>query len=241
MLALLLAPGSVRAQARVSGTIIDRDSGTALRGATIVVADTIAPFTTGEDGRFVFAGLPVGEYEMHFRHPGYADRVETLRVMRPGEIDLRVDLMRSPYELEPIEVTAERSPFLARQGFYARQELGISGTFLDRKEIERRDPKFFTDLFQQIPGAKVRSGSTGRKLVRFARTTGMRGSHPDGCVPDMYIDGLITGGRPGASTLEDHDLVEPRHVEAVEVYVGAATPIQYKNDCGVILVWLRHR
>ncbi len=63
----------------------------------------------------------------------------------------------------------------------------------------------------------------------------------DGCIPDLYVDGLITGGRPGEPKLTSHDVVDPDDVEAIEVYIGSMTPIQYRATCGVILVWTRHR
>ena len=41
----------------------------------------------------------------------------------------------------------------------------------------------------------------------------------------------------------DLDLIEPRHIEALEVYYGnsAEMPVEYGwKHCGVILVWLKH-
>lgn len=228
-------------QATIRGTVIDVVNGEAIGGAEVIVSDALAPAMTGPDGRFEFPDLGVGRYLMRFSGPGYAMREDTLVVMRPGSIDLRVSLTPRPYSLDPISVRGTPSPFLARMGFYERRDSEIGGIYLDRAAIEKRAAARFTDLFHAIPGAVVRSQSMGERLVRFNRTTGIRGAHPDGCIPDLYVDGLVTGGRPGDPKLSDHDVVDPWHIEAIEVYTGAVTPIRYKSECGVILVWTRHR
>lgn len=226
-------------QATIRGTVVDRMNGEAIVGAEVVVSDAVEPARTGPDGRFEFVDLGVGRYLMRFSGPGYAEREDTLVVMRPGSIDLRVSLTPRPYALDPISVAGTPSPFLARMGFYERRNSHIGGIYLDRADIEKRAAASFTDLFHAIPGTVVRSQAMGQRLVRFNRTVG--GAHPDGCIPDLYVDGLVTGGRPGEPKLSDHDVVDPWHIEAIEVYTGAVTPIRYKSECGVILVWTRHR
>ena len=240
--ASLAMPGHAWArQVVVSGTIVDRVNGAAISGAQVIVSDSLQPFITGPDGRFAFRDLAPGQYLMRFLGAGYAERRDTLVVLRAGSIDVRVALTPTPYDLDPIAVEATPSPFLTRAGYYERRDDGFGGVFLDRAAIEKRRAAQFTQLFHEIPGAVVRSQSMGQRLVRFNRASGSRGPHPDGCIPDLYVDGLITGGRPGDPKITDHDVVDLRLIEAVEVYVGAITPIQYKSTCGVILVWTRHR
>lgn len=228
-------------QAVVTGTVVDIVNLRAVPRATVTVVGAGGPIVTGTDGRFEFRDLAPGEYLMRFAGPGYAEREDTLRVFRPGSIDLRVALTPTPYELDPIGVDARSaSPFLDRVGFYRRRAAGIGGVFLDRAAIARRHAAQFTDLFREIPGAIVRSQGMGAYLIRFNRMMGA-GKSEDGCIPDLYVDGLITGGRPGRPRPSTHDVVDPDHIEAIEVYTGATTPIEYQASCGVILVWTRHR
>jgi hypothetical protein len=39
----------------------------------------------------------------------------------------------------------------------------------------------------------------------------------------------------------DLDHIDPRRVEALEVYHGTPMPSRYLRECGVILVWLKRR
>jgi len=45
---------------------------------------------------------------------------------------------------------------------------------------------------------------------------------------------------PKRNKVDDFDAVSIAAVEAMEVYVGARTPIQFSSSCGVVLVWTRH-
>ena len=237
--AALLLPVSLQAQARIAGTVVDRESELPLADVRITVEPGSIERITDAGGRFALPPLDNGTYVVRFEHFGHVERVDTLRVTRPGEVDGRITLAPAPVELDPLDVEATASPVLARAGFYERRADGLSGTFLDRREIEKQDPKKFTDLFFSVRGVSMRNRQIGMELIRFRREVSMRGASDDGCIPDLYIDGHITGGAPGSSRLESHNIVDPSAIEGVEVYVGASTPIAYKNACGVILVWTR--
>jgi hypothetical protein len=49
----------------------------------------------------------------------------------------------------------------------------------------------------------------------------------------------MAGGR---NLVLDFNLLSPDVIEAIEVYVGASTPVQFRNEtgCGVLLIWTRH-
>jgi hypothetical protein len=40
----------------------------------------------------------------------------------------------------------------------------------------------------------------------------------------------------------DVDMISPRAVEGLEVYIGSNAPIehQFMHPCGVVLVWIKH-
>jgi hypothetical protein len=75
----------------------------------------------------------------------------------------------------------------------------------------------------------------------------------EGCEPNLYVDGhiqrtstspMVSDGQylrfaPKLNKVDDFDVVPITVVEAIEVYVGAITPMQYRSSCGVILVWTR--
>ncbi len=163
-------------QAVVTGTVVDVVNLEAVAGATVTVVGVGEPLITGSDGRFSFRDLAPGVYLMRFAGPGYAVRQDTLRVFRPGSIDLRVTLTPTPYELDPIGVEGRAaSPFLERMGFYKRRDARIGGIFLDRTAIQRRDAAQLTDIFREVPGAIVRAQGMGASLIRFNRAMGAEG------------------------------------------------------------------
>lgn len=238
----LASPGALFArQARISGTVIDRHTSLPVADVSITLAPGGVSLASDAAGRFALPVLQTGEYVVVFSHLGYRSRTDTLRITQPGTLDARVLLDPAPVELDSLNVDASASPILAPTGFYARKMEGLGGHFLERSEIERLRPRVFTDLFFRIPGVNMRNRSIGRELVRFNRMTGFsaRGSNPDGCIPDLYIDGMIVGGPPGKPRLDTHNIVDPAEIEGIEVYAGASTPIHYKSACGVILVWTR--
>ena len=130
------------------------------------------------------------------------------------------------YELDPVVASVRRRSRLEMAGFYQRRRSGI-GRALTREEIEDQSPYRLADLFRQIPGAQIISGNDG-----FEDSVRLRG----GCTPIVVLDGLRLG-----NPIRIDDIRTVNEVEALEVYQGSETPIQYTNitTCGVIMLWTR--
>jgi hypothetical protein len=129
------------------------------------------------------------------------------------------------------------------QGFYDRKYYsGLSGAFITRSDIEKRNPQLLTDIYDDTPGVRSFWIEPGRRTVRFRRAGFGIGY---GCEPAYFIDGqrykdpLIEG--PSKSEVANFNALPVDQVEAIEVYVGALVPIQYQQitNCGVILLWTR--
>jgi uncharacterized protein (DUF2141 family) len=76
LLAGLLAAGAQAAGYRIAGTVLNAVSRQPVSGAHVTIApferpDERLPFVTGQDGRFVFAGMPAGTYELIVQHRGF--------------------------------------------------------------------------------------------------------------------------------------------------------------------------
>ena len=86
--------------------------------------------------------------------------------------------------------------------------------------MEEADPMFIGDLISTVPGV---------------RSMGMEGHYGRrGCKLTVFVDDVI---------MDDWfhlDLLEPRNIEALEVYQGQGKPGEFFWHCGVILVWLTH-
>lgn len=149
-------------------------------------------------------------------------------VVQPGRtVEVEAAISTRPIELDPIEVVAVRSRYLEQSGFYERATTTWGSQFT-RDEFEEIDPVAVSDVFYRVPGIAVATGPYGKQAVS-RRRSGFGGGN---CVLQTYLDGVAVSDF-------DIDILAPEHIEAIEVYQGLATPIQYRSGCGVVLIWTR--
>jgi hypothetical protein len=145
--------------------------------------------------------------------------------------------MNTPVQvLEPVIVTAEADLGLENIGFVARKR-GMSGTFMDAKEIMARGPNLLTDVFRTVPSLRVVPVSPYDYAVQSARGNMLGGN----CVK-FWLDGNpFEAVFPG-----DVDrMIPPYDIAAIEVYQGSTVPLQFTNanssNCAVIVIWSKYR
>jgi hypothetical protein len=216
---------------RVVGRVFDQETGDLLPRVELEVLGTEIKGPASPDGRFMLPLMLPGDIEIRFTHPGYEPRIEALEVLEGQTLDLRVALVSDTiFQLDPIGVEV-RSRVLEQRGFYGRQAQGYAATYFTREEIEARDPTNLSELFTDIPGMRlVPGGLDGPELV-FTRATNFNDSGV--CRPALFMDGVKSGIR-----LYDM-ILEPAHIEGIELYVGSAIPGQFNDTCGAVLVWTR--
>ena len=150
-----------------------------------------------------------------------------------SKVEVDFFLVPSPLLLDPLVVEAETQPRRLRMlGFFERKRAGLGG-FIEREEIERRDPRFLSDLFRTRPGFRVMGGPGNAELVSRRTSSFLYGI----CKPIIYLDGL-----PMERGAIDN-IIHPSLVEAIEIYSGISQlPAQYsgaESGCGVVLLWTR--
>jgi hypothetical protein len=181
---------------------------------------------TRGDGRFEFGDLPPGKTSIVVRRLGYQPRTYTIRI-REGATRafLPVVLDPMPTELEKVIVMARVAASRGRlREFYERKSRNAWGSFIDREQIERRNPTWVSDMLRMIPGVHVLTRG-GRNIVRLR-----------GCAPTIWLDGMPLRGA------EIDEVVLPFDVAGIEVYRSqAGMPVQFTNmsSCGAIVVWTR--
>jgi len=182
---------------------------------------------SGSSGTFVTARMEPGDYDVEVQMLGYADILNRISFVQDGDVDLRIELVPEALALEPVVVAVRRTSRLETQGFYERQAMGI-GHFLDRADIEIRNPWRVADLFYGIPGARVIPATLGQPAPNVL----LRGN----CMPLIVLNGA-----PISNRIRLDEILHPQDLEAVEVYHGATAPIQYSQftTCGTIMVWTR--
>jgi hypothetical protein len=241
-------PTGVTTPVRMDGRVVDHGTSAGVLGARVRIAGTPFEMLTDPDGRFRFENVPPGRYQVVAEHVGYIAQHNEIRVEGGRDLDVTIRLPTRPIALDTIAVTT-RSARLSRVGFYERQrESGLSGYYISRDDIEKRNTPYITDLIDDSPGARVLYAGPGKRMVRFNR--GVRGI----CEPNVYIDDLLYQNKSPEMTtrgglrwennnirVDNFDVIPVAQIEGVEVYVGAGTPTKYNNasGCGVILIWTR--
>ena len=222
------APG-----AEVAGLVADRRSGRPVQDASIRIQPAASPGaeprwagTSDGDGRFRSAVLAFGDYDVTIEAPPYEALEGSFTLTEPGVFDLRAEMVGPEYELDPIIAVAGRESRLETVGFYERRDVGL-GDYVTRDELVALNPARLSDVFREIPGARVIPGAGGlNDQVR------LRGN----CVPIMVLDGIRL-----ANPVRLDNILAVNDIEAVEVYQGATTPIEYISitTCGVVMLWTR--
>jgi hypothetical protein len=229
---------------RVFGRVLGPDGKEPIPGVTVRLGELNA--LSDRRGQFSIANAPAGRRSIQFEMLGYQTRVDTVEVLEAKTIDLVVRLSTKPIELPPVSVTV-RARWLEENGFYDRISSGLKPAIITAADIERKHKTQLADVFNEVSGAKVFHSAKGR-LVRFMHSAGdpdgpvMGGRRIAGCEPALYIDGRRYQDRlmsPNGVTIDDWNMISVLIVEAIEVYKGSAAPLQYTDNCGVVLIWTK--
>ncbi|WP_143962680.1 TonB-dependent receptor [Litoribacter populi] len=107
MLSAMLLSISAMAQHRLSGTIIDAETGESLPGANIILEGTGRGSTSDMIGHFQVNRIPSGEYNVRVSYVGYQTTRRTLDIQSDQEMDFSLE--KSLLSTEEFIVTATRA------------------------------------------------------------------------------------------------------------------------------------
>jgi hypothetical protein len=222
-----------RGTARLSG-VVRAPNGSPLPGARLSLRGTTTESTADAQGAYSLSGLPAGTQTLDARAIGYIPIAVSVDLYsnRPVTQDVRFD--ESARVLETVNVTAQQLYSRSEQEFLDAKKRGF-GYFLDREQIERRNPFRTSDLLRAIPGVNIQQGNTGS-----GTSITMRGmaSAVGNCQPAVIVDGMRFMGDAG----EIDVLSNPSDIQGMAIYRGPSeTPVEYQgmNTCGAIVIWTR--
>jgi hypothetical protein len=222
---------------RIVGRVIDEGTGQGMPNVDITVGgEEPRNYVSGPDGRFAIPALDPGTMRLTFSHLGYGTRTTPVSVEAGAVLEVRASLATQPIQLEPIEVRIG-SRYLERSGYYRRSIVAM-GTQYSRRDIDAMNAATMSDIIMRAPGVTT-STVRGRTLVYSGRSVDLAaGGGP--CRVRLYLDGVA---------MHDWDLefLRPDDLEAIEIYHGASTPVEYQHlrdpdgiyPCGVVLIWTR--
>ena len=221
------------ASARLTGRVTD-SLGTAIVRADVYLRSNTALHTqSGDDGRFDLPGVPAGQIEVMVRRVGYTPTTLPLQ-LAAGEVrELKVELMPFVNTLDSVAIVATPAPPVEKPKVEHIRRGG--GTFLDREQIEKRQPRVLTDVFRGISGIKV-SRENGVSTVISSRT----GANMT-CPLSYVVDGRNFPLYGQAIDV----MLQLVDITSVEVFPGGASmPPQYGGrqvgNCGLIVITTRH-
>jgi hypothetical protein len=185
---------------------------------------------TDSVGAFRMNGLPSGTVVFAVRRLGFQPATFTA-VLKAGHVQRGHFPLTAAAHVLPTVSVADTTTTHWLDDFNARRNDHKGGSFITRKDIERRQARTGIDVIREVPGIRlVPSNRSGGYQVIMTRTT----NRP--CRPTMYVHGM-----PYSGTIDDFTADE---IEAVEVYVGVSEiPPEFdrigRGICGVINIWTR--
>jgi hypothetical protein len=233
----LLLPGRGVAQvSEIRGRVLDRQTGVAVREASVALEgpDTIFVRVTDERGLFTFEGVRGGEYYVTVTHVAYGRHTEPVRVEADAVLALRVLVDAQAIELDPLVVEAISGEELERR---AR---GTMRQEVTRAEIEEaiRTSSHLGDVLRQtvpglrvydttLPGARTCVEFRGRRSIRFANECQS---------PMVILDGVRMFDPPSL-----YSTIDPSSIERIEVIPPAEAGLFYGSESafGVITIETR--
>lgn len=238
---LMLWPILLAAQERgtVTGTVTIADR-TPVAHARVRLVGTTGVAMTGIEGRFHVAGVPPGRQTLEVGLLGYRTILVPVEIEAGKILHVQVMLELEPVPLKPLEVRAPAAQPLEPSGFYERRARG-GGHFFTREQIQRMQPRLFTDVLRRVPGMHIQpvTGPFGTsEVVQAGRSAGVSGSRP--CPVLYFVNGVPF---PVAADIGINHFIPPDDVAAMEVYSGLSwLPPEFHSTmlnarCGVIVIW----
>ena len=179
-------------RAQIRGTVIDRNTGEPVVGATVFVTDLGTGTSTDELGVFTLS-LPPGEHEIRIQSVGYNEMKRTIFSLSDGELQL--ELRTSATELEEVVVTEQ-----ARDANVSSVQIGVA-----KLEVEsiRKTPALLgeadvvrtlllqpgvTTVGEGATGFNVRGGEVDQNLILQDENFLLNASHALGFFSTFNAD-----------------------------------------------------
>jgi hypothetical protein len=222
-----LATAQRAAQVTLTGVVL-ADDRTPLSDAVLGVersGQTVYRARSASDGRFTFTDIPGGVAAITVRRLGY--------LQRRMEFDINAATTKDPLEilLTPVATDVEAVTIEGAtgklQGFNDRRVRNNFGYFFDQNDIRRKSPRYLSELFRTIPGARLQASRRNGNILELRN-----------CTPRIWLDGVR------ADNAEIDELISPSEIAGMEIYPSfAGVPAEYMDKenraCGVILLWTR--
>ncbi len=222
-LLLLLASSELLASGgSIAGRVTagEEAGGGPLVGVSVFLQGTVRGTATDTRGEYRLAGIPTGTYTLVFSMVGYhRETLSGIRVQEDSAIVVNITMTQSPVQAEQVVVTASKRP-------QSLQEVPVSMSILDAKEIERRNSLVLDEALRYVPGVNM----TGTQVNVRGSSGYSRGA---GSRVLMLVDGIpFIAGDTGELNFE---AIPMGQVDRIEVVKGASSALYGSNALGGVI------
>lgn len=201
---LLLSSLAFSQSGKISGKVLDRETGDALPGANVVVVGTTLGAATDVSGEFVILSVPTGVYSLKASFIGYRDvTIDNIRVSSGLTTALDFGLPSEALEVSEISIVAER-PLVNRnatnavriQGYEDFKNLPIRGVAaavaLQPGIVTVNNAIFIRGGRENDTGFYLEGASVRDKMGDASSALG--GDNPVGVIPEALEEFQIQAG-----------------------------------------------
>jgi len=206
-LVIILMATSARARAQgggaVEGSVVGKDDGRAVAGATVTVEGQSISTTTNPGGRFRLEGVPGGPVVLVVRAAGFLELHVPGVAVGANAAPLRVELDLTPNFLERVQVTATKEPL-------SIGEVAAQTDVVSRATMDNRGDQTLPQAVAHVPGAVV---STQLGIFDSVMLRGMPRGDPEFTNTLLLVDGVPqtlsnNGARVAALPINDASSIE---------------------------------
>lgn len=219
--------GQTAGSVKVTGSVTDQNHGPVqsvelkLRRGNRVDAITYSD----ERGQYEFNGVTAGNVTISAQRIGFRRRNFALMVAANAtQQTFDIDLVSIPTDIEAVVI--EESPGRLQE-FADHRKSSKFGHFFDQNEIRVKNPRYVSELFRGIPGARLAPNPAGGSTLQLR-----------GCQPKVWLDGVQ------AQYANIDEVIAPSEIAGIEIYPSwAGVPARYMDRenraCGSVLIWSR--
>jgi outer membrane receptor protein involved in Fe transport len=211
----------------IVGRVTDRQTAGPIVGAAIEVQGTRLSATSGDDGRYRIAGVPVGSYAVRARYIGYAPATVSVTVRADEEATADFALEKSAQRLDEVVTTGTIVPT-------AVKALPTPITVITGRELEEQNVRTLQQLFRQAVPSAVGWDIGGFPMQTAISTRGASTLTSGVGGMKVYVDGIELSNQTFAA-------VDPMSIARVEVIRGPQAATIYGSDAigGVLQIFTK--
>jgi TonB-linked SusC/RagA family outer membrane protein len=225
------------AQGTLAGTVTVQGTSAPLQDARLIVVGTSLSTTTGPDGKYQIARMPVGIAEVRLIRVGYQEQKKAITIAQGQTASIDFVMVPSVVQLQEVVTTAT--------GEQRRVEVGNAVENIPVAQLNDAAPiRNMADVLNgRVPGVMVEGGGqTGSgQRVRIRGVSSVSLSND----PIYIIDGIrmsandnsATFGNGGSNFSRLGD-IDPETIEDIEIVKGPSAATLYGTDAanGVIVI-----